>query len=114
MPDASTLEAGFRGLAPEQLRAALTGFLPKNATTADKISAIEAGLRSPAGQALRDAIARWIVDEILPVERLVPPMYLKWRPPVRDSMMFVIARLSPARLAPKIVEQLEISEKLST
>ena len=113
MPDIPILESSFPQLAPEQLRAALTGFLPKNATTAEKTAAVEAGLSSPIGQGLRAAIARWIVDEILPVDRLVPPTYLKWRPPVRDSMQFVIARLSPARLAPKIVEQLEISEKLS-
>jgi len=113
VPDIPILESSFPQLAPEQLRAALTGFLPKNATTAEKTAAVEAGLSSPIGQGLRAAIARWIVDEILPVDRLVPPTYLKWRPPVRDSMQFVIARLSPARLAPKIVEQLEISEKLS-
>jgi ubiquinone biosynthesis protein len=113
VPDIPILESSFPQLAPEQLRAALTGFLPKNATTAEKTAAVEAGLSSPIGQGLRAAIARWIVDEILPVDRLVPPTYLKWRPPVRHSMQFVIARLSPARLAPKIVEQLEISEKLS-
>jgi ubiquinone biosynthesis protein len=113
VPDITILESSFRQLAPEQLRAAITGFLPKNAATAEKTAAVKAGLSSRAGQDLRAAIARWIVDEILPVERLVPPSYLKWRPPVRDSMMFVIARLSPARLAPKIVEQLEISDKLS-
>src|SRR5271166_2068979 len=95
-------------MAPEQLRAALANFLPKNATAADRTKAIEAGLRSPAGQAMRDTMARWIVDEIVPVERLVPKAYLAWRPPVRDAMMFVVARLSPARLAPKLLEQLEL------
>jgi ubiquinone biosynthesis protein len=90
------------------LRAALTDFLPKDSTAAERIRTIEAGLRSPAGQSLRDAMARWIVDEIVPVERLVPEAYLKWRPPVRDAMMFVVARLSPARLAPKLLEQLEL------
>ena len=113
MPDIPILESSFLQLAPEQLRASVTGFLPKDATTAEKTAVVEAGLSSPIGQSLRAAIARWIVDEILPVERLVPPTYLKWRPPVRDSMLFVIARLSAARLAPKIVEQLEISDKLS-
>src|SRR5271166_172892 len=95
-------------MAPEQLRAALANFLPKNATAADRTKAIEAGLRSPAGQAMRDTMARWIVDEIVPVTRLVPQAYENWRPPVRDAMMFVVARLSPARLAPKLLEQLEL------
>src|ERR1039458_9143699 len=110
MLDPSAIEAGLRQLAPEQLRSALGNFLPKEGSTAEKISAIETGLRSPMGQALRDAMARWIVDEIVPVERLVPEAYLKWRPPVRDAMMFVVARLSPARLAPKLLEQIELPE----
>jgi ubiquinone biosynthesis protein len=104
----SLIEDSLRQLAPERLRAALTDFLPKGATAAEQSRAIEAGLRSPAGEAMRDAMARWIVDEIVPVERLVPKAYLAWRPPVRDAMMFVVARLSPARLAPKLLEQLEL------
>jgi ubiquinone biosynthesis protein len=111
MLDASAIEASFRQLAPEQLRTALAGFLPKGATTAERISAIEAGLRSPAGQSLREAMARWIVDGIVPVDALVPEAYLKWRPPVRDCMVFVIGRISPARLAPKLLEQLELPVK---
>src|SRR5271157_4579941 len=123
MPDSSVVRSSFMTpsvialpatennlgqLAPEQLRAALANFLPKGATAAEQTRAIEAGLRSPAGQAMRDTMARWIVDEIVPVERLVPKAYLAWRPPVRDAMMFVVARLSPARLAPKLLEQLEL------
>ena len=105
----STVAGGdVRQMGPEQLRAALANFLPKGATAAEQKHAIEAALRSPAGQAMRDKMARWIVDEIVPVERLVPQAYLKWRPPVRDAMMFVVARLSPARLAPKLLEQLEL------
>src|ERR1700757_4953621 len=107
MLDASAIAAGFRQLAPDQLRVALENFLPKG-TTAERISAIETGLRSPMGQSLRDAMARWIVDEIVPVEALVPEAYVKWRPPVRDAMMFVVAHLSPARLAPKLLEQIEL------
>jgi ubiquinone biosynthesis protein len=108
-----TIEDGLRQMAPEHLRAALANFLPKGATAAEQTRAIEAGLRSPAGQAMRDTMARWIVDEIVPVERLVPQAYLKWRPPVRDAMMFVVARLSPARLAPKLLEQLELPSDTS-
>jgi len=53
-------------------------------------------------------MARWVVDEIVPVERLVPQSYLQWRAPVRDCMIFVISRISAARLAPKLLEQLEL------
>lgn len=109
MLDAPVMAAGR--LAPEQLRAALNSFLPQNATQAERIIAIEAGLRSPAGQSLRDAMARWIVDEIVPVNALVPEAYVKWRPPVRDCMVFVITNISPVRLAPKLLEQLELPEK---
>jgi len=113
MLGSSVIEDGSCHLAPKQLRAALADFLPKDTTVAEQISVIETGLRSPAGQALRDTMARWIVDEIVPVERLVPQAYVKWRPPVRDAMMFVVTRLSPARLAPKLLEQLELPLKTS-
>jgi ubiquinone biosynthesis protein len=109
----TVIEGGVPQFAPEQLRAALANFLPKGATVTEQTSAIEAGLRSPAGQAMRDTMARWIVDEIVPVDRLVPKAYENWRPPVRDAMMFVVARLSPARLAPKLLEQLELPVKTS-
>jgi ubiquinone biosynthesis protein len=108
MPDPSVMAAGFSRLPPDQLRAAILDFLPKDGTPAQRIGAIETALRSPVGQSLRDAMARWIVDEVVPVGRLVPEAYLKWRPPVRDAMTFVVARLSPARLAPKLLEQLEL------
>ena len=99
--------------APGQLRMMVQNYLPEGATQAEKVAAIEAGLRSPLGQSLRDAMARWIVDEVVPVERLVPESYVQWRPPVRDAMMFVVARLSPARLAPKLLEQIELPPETS-
>ena len=111
MLDASAIAAGFSLLPPDQLRAALENFLPQGATPAERISAIEAGLRSPAGQSGRDAMARWIVDQVVPVSELVPETYKQWRPPVRDAMMFVVTRLSPARLAPKLLEQLDLPPK---
>ncbi len=109
----SAMEAGFGRLAPEDLRRTLLDFLPKEATTAERVHAIEEALQSPLGRSMRDTMARWIVEQIVPVERLVPEAYLKWRPPVRDSMMFVVSRLSPGRLAPKLLEQLELPEKTS-
>jgi ubiquinone biosynthesis protein len=104
----SAIAAALSQLPPQQLRATLASYLPQGATAAEKIQAIENGLRSPLGQSIRDAMARWIVDEIVPVEKLVPKQYLNWRAPVRDSMMFVVARLSPERLAPKLLEQIEL------
>ena len=109
----STIAAGLGQLAPDQLRDALQRFLPENATPDEKIKWIEDGLHSPAGTALRDAMAQWIVKEIVPVERLVPESYIKWRAPVRDAMTFVVAHLSPARLAPKLLEQIELPPRTS-
>jgi ubiquinone biosynthesis protein len=106
MLDASSITA-FAQLAPDQLRAALQNFLPEG-STAERVHAIETGLASPVGESLREAMARWIVDEIVPVGSLVPESYLKWRPPVRDAMMYVVAHLSPERLAPKLLEQIEL------
>ena len=113
MYGASDFGAQLRHLTPQQLRRALADFVPKGGSASEKIAAIETTLRSPLGQSLRHALARWIVEGIVPVEKLVPEAYLKWRPPVRDSMTFVVARLSPARLAPKLLEQLEIPARTS-
>ncbi|MFZ0138831.1 MAG: AarF/UbiB family protein [Candidatus Sulfotelmatobacter sp.] len=111
--DAAVILTGLRQLPPKQLCAALADFLPKSASADERTHAIEDMLRSPAGRSLREAMARWIVGEIVPVERLVPEAYVKWRPPVRDAMTFVVARLSAERLAPKLLEQLELSENTS-
>jgi len=107
MLDASAIAAGFGQLAPDQLRAALENLLPPG-STAERVRVIEGGLHSPVGKSLREAMARWIVDEIVPVESLVPESYLKWRGPVRDAMMYVVAHLSAERLAPKLLEQIEL------
>lgn len=108
MVDTPVIATGLSQIAPGQLRAALENFLPQRATSAERISAIEVGLRSTLGQSMRETMARWIVDEVVPVERLVPAAYIKWRAPVRDCMIFVVTRLSPARLAPKLLEQIEL------
>ncbi len=113
MLDASAIAAGLLLLAPNQLRTALENFLPQSATPAEKIRLIEDALQSPAAQSVRDTMARWIVDEIVPVDALVPEAYKNWRPPVRDAMMFVVTHLSPARLAPKLLEQIELPTNTS-
>ena len=60
---------------------------------------------------LRAALANWIVDTIVPANRLVPKAYLHWLPAVRDCMVYVVTHLSAERLAPKIVEQLELPKR---
>ena len=92
----------------EHLQQALDPFLRSYGTTAERIIAIEAALSGEGGKVWRDELAKWTV-RMLPVELLVPQVYAHWRPLVRDSMMFVVSRLSPRRLAPKIVEQMELA-----
>lgn len=111
--DASAVPDNLGRHTTGELRSSLASFVPKNATRAEQVAAIESGLRSPTGRSWREAMANWIVDEIVPVSRLVPEPYLQWRPPVRDAMTFVVSRLSPGRLAPKLLEQLELPHNTS-
>ena len=113
MANASSILATLHSRSAEELRPLLETLLPPHTTCEQKISAIETALNSSIGQALREAIASWIVDEIVPVARLVPESYLHWRPPVREAMIFVVTHLSARRLAPKILEQIEFSARTS-
>jgi ubiquinone biosynthesis protein len=90
----------------EQIRQALDPFLRSYLTTEDRITAVEAALSGEGGKVWRDELAKWTV-QVVPVELLVPEAYAQWRPLVRDSVMFVVSHLSPSRLAPKVVEQIE-------
>ncbi|MBZ5609206.1 MAG: hypothetical protein LAP38_13165 [Acidobacteriia bacterium] len=60
-----------------------------------------------ANQPLRDALGAWIA-QLLSVDLLVPEVYSKWRPLVRDSIEFLFSRLSGQRLAAKLVEQIDL------
>jgi ubiquinone biosynthesis protein len=68
---------------------------------------VDAMLRGPAGPLLRANLGAW-VEQILPADYLVPEAYRKWRPLVRDAIVFTVSRLSDERLAPKIVEQIAL------
>ncbi len=105
MPRSSVLEGYLGQLLPGELQATL---FSKEANLSKRISAVEALLRSDAGHLLRNEMSRWITH-LLPAEALVPEIYAQWRPLVRDAMVFVVSRLSDARLAPKLVEQISLS-----
>lgn len=47
-----------------------------------------------------------LLSRLFPLETLVPDVYSAWRPLVREAVVFLGARLSPQRLAPKLVAQL--------
>ena len=98
----------FRDLSPKELRAALATFVPPNTTKAERISAIESLLDSPNGLTVRAAMGRWISEHIVPASKLVPAAHVRWIPVVRDAMLYVVSHLSSSRLAPKLLEQLEL------
>jgi ubiquinone biosynthesis protein len=96
----------------ESLPQAVQPFLAGFATTADKIAALEATLNGTEGKYWRAELGKWTV-RVLPVELLVPQAHREWRPFVREAILFVVSHLSSARLAPKIVEQIELPPETS-
>jgi len=108
MPDQSLFEGYLQGLAPEQLQQAFRSLVPEGATREEQVAAILAVLTSETGRTLRAQMGRWIVDHLIPVEHLVPEPYTAWRQPVREAMLFVAAHFSDARLAEKLLEQIEL------
>ena len=75
--------------------------------SAERTNVLTAILQSDAGSEFRQEASRW-VSQALSVKRLVPEVYAKWRPVVRDAMIFFGSHLSTSRLAPKLVEQFEL------
>lgn len=75
--------------------------------SADRTNMLTAILQSAAGVEFRQEASRW-VSQALSVKRLVPEVYAEWRPLVRDAMIFFGSHLSTPRLAPKLVEQIEL------
>ena len=108
MPEQSLFEQYLRGLAPEQLQQAFRSLVPETATREEQVAAIQTALASETGRSLRAEMGRWIVDHLVPVEHLVPEPYMVWRQPVREAMLFVVNHLSDARLAVKLLEQIEL------
>ena len=108
--DLSLNERDLQHFTPEQLQAA---FFSAYATSPERVSAIDAMLRSPAGPLLRERIGRWVIER-LPAEDLVPDKYAHWRPLVQDAMLFMFLHLSIERLAPKLVEQMELPSNTPT
>jgi ubiquinone biosynthesis protein len=94
-------------LRKEGIEQALAAFLQFHGSTAERISAVQAALESAVGKTLRTEFGKSITG-LIPLEFLVPDIYRPWRPLVRDAMRFVVMRLSSKRLAPKVVEQLEL------
>src|SRR5581483_4636551 len=103
MPDAAIIEEQHERSAMEAAFALFSG--PGDSET--RIHGLETILEGPQGQQFREEMAGWVL-QFLPVDRLVPEMYAHWRPLVREAMRFILSHLSTRRLAPKLVEQVEI------
>lgn len=71
---------------------------------AERANALAAILDGPGGSDFRQEASRWLT-QALSVERLVPQVYVEWRPIVHDAMVFFGSHLSSSRLAPKLVDQ---------
>jgi len=100
--------ARLRDASPDQLRDAFAEVCPPSSTRDDRIAMVRSALEGPFGSALRGEMARWIVDHIVPVRSLVPRQYEHLAPIVRDAMEFEVANLCSERLAPKLIEQIEL------
>jgi ubiquinone biosynthesis protein len=87
-------------------------FLAGPASTAEKITAVQTALESADGKLWRKDLGKWAA-RMIPVELLVPEVHCEWRPLVRESILFVVSKLSASRLAPKIVEQIELGPEIS-
>lgn len=94
------------------LEQTLYAFLTGPASTAEKIKAVQSALESADGKFWREELGNWAA-RMVPVELLVPEVHHEWRPLVRAAILFVISRLSAGRLAPKIVEQMELGPEIA-
>ncbi len=110
MLDLSLFES-FAATVPQAQMERLFGAFGAANTTAERVTAVR-DILGPAGSEWRAQIGNWIAD-LLSVEQLVPDAYSTWRPLVHECMAFVASRISDERLAPKLVEQLELPPETS-
>ncbi len=97
----------------EDLEQLLSPFISRGVTAAERISAVTTALRGLMAPQLRELIGQWAL-RIMPVEALVPDVYTQWRSPVQEALRFTLLRLSDARLAPKLVEQMDLPSSTPT
>ncbi len=108
MPSLAEIDSYLEQLTPEQLRGLLAKFVPADSTHEQRVKAIADILNGPQGEMARAVLGKWIVKHIVPARRLVPSKHDRWVPVVKDAMLYVITHLSADRLAPKLLEQLEL------
>jgi predicted unusual protein kinase regulating ubiquinone biosynthesis (AarF/ABC1/UbiB family) len=100
-------------LLPEPQSSALMALAMHENTTEEqwKTSILKA-LESLDWEAQRDQIGL-LMSRFMPIETLVPDVYDRWRPVVRDAFAYVTAHLATKRLVPKLFEQMLLPRDLS-
>lgn len=94
------------------LHQSLYAYLMSGVSAEEKVKAVEAALNGREGGFWRTELGKWAA-RMVPVELLVPEVHREWRPLVREAILFVVAKLPAARLAPKIVEQMGLGPEIS-
>jgi ubiquinone biosynthesis protein len=103
----------LRALLTEQQASALLALmLQKNVAAGEREAVIQNITDAVDWDSHREQLGQ-LVSKILPIEQLVPDIYADWRPIIRDSVTFIGARLSSARLIPKLIEQLMLPDDIS-
>lgn len=105
MFDPDSLSTLFSAVPPALMTPVMAVFMEERPTE-ERTAAVENLLRA-CGDTWRQEIGEWIAD-LLSVEKLVPETYANWRPLIHRSMAFVASHISNERLAPKIVQQIEL------
>jgi len=109
-------EANFGLVTPQMIEQLLLGSVPEEikpviqACLGDAPGDVRiANVKSllTGAKPVRDALGNWIT-RILAVDVLVPEIYKKWRPLIRDGFQFLFAHLSADRLAAKLVGQVDL------
>ena len=87
--------------------------LSRERPATERIGAMQVLLDGPSGELVRAQMGNWVV-QFLPVDDLVPATYAEWRPLVHDAMVFMLTHLSTGRLAPKLIEQIDLPGETTT
>ncbi len=109
MAHASPVDQLLRRARAHGFEAALRNFIDPKIKSAARLRAMQAALAGPAAPLVRQELGAWIVELL---GGLVPEAYAPWRVLVQDSMLYVNLHLSAPRLAPKLVEQIELPARI--
>ncbi len=85
--------------------------MDESATDAQMEAAAREALMSVDWETQRDDI-RELIGHIMPLDTLVPNVYVNWRPVIRDAVTYVGSRLPVDRLIPKLLRQMMLPAEM--